>query len=280
VTVEGHQTCPHCRAIVQTSICTICGKSSFEEVAATIEPVRQKWWTKLENNEFRRLGVTLLTLALITGGIFIVATRPTSPTVANQLPPPAATTGDPGTAREVEAVDSAEPTAPPIDFVTGLWLDEGLDFSADIARVDDLLAVFPTTWELDELDPPELLTFDGPLDVALIEASQPFAARTIRAGQDAMRVGELWLIASAGDTAGDAYLDAARDRWNSSAAIDQFSPEVGMRLWRLGGDSTLDIWAADLEDRSMVIIQTPVTIAPILLTDSIKAWRRAIDAGQ
>jgi hypothetical protein len=280
VTAEGHQTCPHCRAIVQTSICTICGKSSFEEVAAPIEPVRQRWWTKLENYELRRLGITVLTLALIAGGVLMVVTRSTAPTVANQLPPPVTTTIDPGTAREVEAGDSAEPTAPLIDFVTGLWLDEGLDFSADIARVDELIATFPATWALDELDPPELLTFGGPLDIALIEASQPFAARTIRAGQDDMRVGEIWLIASAGGPAGDAYLAAARDRWDLSAAIGQFSPEVGMRLWRLGGDSSLDIWAADLEDRSMVIIQAPVTIAPILLTDSIKAWRRAIEAGQ
>ena len=141
------------------------------------------------------------------------------------------------------------------------------------------LAAFPSRWARRARAPPVLLTFDGPVDVATLEASQPFAARTIRSEQDKVIVGELWLIASAGSEAGDAYLAAARSRWDLSAAVDQFSPEVGVRLWRLGGDDMTDVWAADLEDKSMVIVQAPVSVAPSVLTNSLSAWRRSIGAG-
>jgi len=288
---------------VQTSICTICGKTSFEKVAAPVERRHEKWWTKFENNELRKLGVTVLVVAMLAGGVLFVVTRPTPQAVANELPPPASTTTDapslepageapsiasgirsnsivvPGAPREVGEGRSPWQAAPPIDFVTGLLLDEDLDFSSDIARVNELLAAFPAMWALSDPDPPVLLTFDGLVDVATLEASQPFAARTIRSERDGANVGELWLIASAGSEAGDAYLAAARARWDLSAAIDQFSPQVGVRLWRLGGDDRTDVWAADLEDRSMVIIQAPVSVAPSLLTDSLRAWRRSIGDG-
>jgi hypothetical protein len=287
---------------VQSTICTICGKSSFEEVTAPVEAPRQKWWTTLENNELRKAGVTVVILACVVGVMAFVLTRPDTTPVATELPPPASTTTAPpslepsgqapsiaggirpsslvvpGVPREVGEGLSPWQSPPPIDFVTGQWLDEELDFTADIARVDELLAVFPVPWALVELDPPQLLTFDGVIDVASIETSQPFAARTIRRAQDGSDVGELWLIASSGTDAGNAYLAAARARWDLAAALDQFSPEVGVRLWRLGGDESINLWASDVDRASLVIIQAPVSVAPVVLTDSLKAWRRAIAA--
>ncbi len=287
---------------MQSTICTICGKSSFEEVAAPIEARREKWWTTLENNELRKLGVTVVILTFVVGAMAFVLTRPDPVPIATELPPPASTTPTtptsepsgqapsiaggirpsslvvPGVPREVGEGLSPWQSPPPIDFITGQWLDEDLDFSDDIARVDELLAVFPAPWALEKLDPPQLLTFDGVIDIATIETSQPFAARTIRRAQDDLDVGELWLIASSGTEAGDAYLAAARARWDLAAAVDQFSPEVGGRLWRLGGDDSINLWASDVDRSSMVIIQAPVSVAPIVLTDSLKAWRRAIAA--
>ena len=266
------------------------------------QEVRQKWWTKLENGELRKVGTTCVLLVLFAGATFFVLSRPDAETVANELPPPASTTTAPpsleprgqapsiaegaqpgvavapGAPREVGAGLSPWQTTPPIDFVSGLLLDDNLDYSSDIARVEELLTSFPEIFVLDRLDPPELLTFVGPLDVETLETSQPIAARTIRRERDGLAVGELWLIASFGTEVGDAYLAAARTRWDSGAAVDQFSTEVGVRLWLLGGDDETNLWASDLDDRSMAIIQAPVGLDPTGLTDAVGAWRKAITA--
>jgi hypothetical protein len=292
--------CPHCKALVQSSICWICGRSSRDEVEAPAQEVRQKWWTKLESGELRKVGTTCVLLVLFAGTTFFVLSRPDAETVANELPPPASTTTAPpsleprgqapsiaegaqpgvavapGAPREVGTGLSPWQTTPPIDFVSGLLLDDNLDYSSDIARVKELLTSFPEIFGLDMLDPPELLTFIGPIDVETLETSQPFAARTIRRERDGLAVGELWLIASSGTEVGDAYLAAARARWDSGAAIDQFSTEVGVRLWLLGADDETNLWASDLDDRSMAIIQAPAGLDPTALTDAIGAWRKAI----
>jgi hypothetical protein len=158
--------------------------------------------------------------------------------------------------------------------VTGLLLDESIDYTVDIERVAELLAAFPGALTVAPLDPPEILTFEGRLDTEQLESTQPFAARTLH-GTDGVAVGELWLIASGGSEVGDAYLAAARARWSLAAAVGQFSPEVGLRLWLLGADSTTNLWASDLDDDSMILVRSPPTIEPRTLTDVLKAWRRA-----
>lgn len=298
VSLEGHQTCPHCRAIVQSTICSICGRSSFEEVAPSAERPKQKWNEAFENNELRKLGVGVLVVALLVGAVAFVVTRPESTPSANELPPPASTTRRPpeptssepapsvvggvkptsgffpGAPREVGEGLSPWETPPAVDFVSGLLLDESLDYSADIDRVAELLDDFPNVLTLNALNPPEILTFGGSVDAEQLETTQPFAARTI-SRDDGLAVGQLWLIASGGTDAGDAYLAAARDRWDVDAAIDQYSPEVGVRLWLLGTDSTINLWASDLEADSMVLVQAPTTADPGVLTDALRAWRRA-----
>lgn len=297
---EGHQTCPHCHALVQSSICRICGKSAFEEIVAPAARDPEKWWRNLENNELRKIGVTIASLAVIAGLLVYVLTRTPAPPIATELPPPAPTTEaprdltpesqapsisdgvirgpvvTPGAPREVGGGRSPWQTAPPIDFITGLLLDVDLDFTLDIERVGELLAAFPESWTLDPLDPAELTTFAGAVPVESVETTQPFGARTIVRAEDGLRVGELWLVASAGTEAGDGYLVAARDRWDLDSALDQYSPEVGVRLWRLGGDDSINIWASDLDDRSMVVIQAPVAVDPAVVTDAFQAWRRSL----
>jgi hypothetical protein len=297
VSVDVHQTCPHCRAIVQSTICTICGKSAFAEVAAPPAPEKQKWTDTLKNNELKKVGFGVLALLVLIAGVAFVLTRPESTATATALPPPASTTTAKPTSTPTEAAPSVVggvkpatgfvPGAPrevgeglspwetplPVDFVTGLLLDESLDFATDIDRVGELLRAFPPVLTLAPLDPPELLTLDGTLDAEQIETTQPFAARTLTRNEGEA-VGELWLIASGGSTPGNAYLAAARNRWNSEAALDNHSPEVGVRLWLLGADTTKNLWVGDLKNDSMVVIQAPLSVHPSVLTDVLKAWRR------
>lgn len=307
MSLDGLQTCPHCRALVQSTICSICGKSAFEEVAPPPPREKARWSDAFEDNELRKVGTTALALLVIAAGVVFVLTRPDPAPTANSLPPPASTTPTvpprpvsterppslvggarpasgflPGAPREVDEGLSPWETPPPVDFLTGLLLDETIDYAADIERVAELLAAFPgelaaETLSLDELDPPELLTYGGSIDAEQVELTQPFAARTLHRADDTA-VGELWLIASAGTEPGDAYLAAARDRWSLDAAVDQFSPDVGLRLWLLATDQSTNLWASDLEDRSMVLVQAPVSVDPVILTDALRSWRRTISS--
>ena len=108
----------------------------------------------------------------------------------------------------------------------------------------------------------------------MVEASQPFAARTLLRPADGVPVGELWLIASAGSDDGNEYLAAANARWDINAAIDQFSPDVGIRLWRLAADTEINLWASNLIDDALVVIQAPLEVEPQVLTNALEAWRR------
>ncbi|MEZ5246855.1 MAG: hypothetical protein R2707_17305 [Acidimicrobiales bacterium] len=285
---------------MQSNTCSICGKSTFDEVAAPPPAAKPRWSDSL-NNELRKVGTALFAIALLAAGTAFVLTRPDTAPSATALPPPVSTTSAvplpttserppslvggarptsgflPGVPREVAEALSPWDTPPPVDLVSGLLLDESLDYADDIARVAELLADFPDEFVLAPLDPPEILTFDGVLDADQLEATQPFAARTLQrtAGSTpgASTLGEVWLIASGGSTAGDAYLAAARERWNREAAIDLFSPEVGLRLWLLGSDGTTDLWVSDLDDDAMILVQAPTTADPAALADVLDTWR-------
>lgn len=266
VPFESLQTCLHCRALVQSSICSICGKTSFEEVAAKADPDQApKWWQKLENNELQKVGGVTAALLLIAIVMGYALTRPEAETVANALPPPVSTTTTttppwladdistpsvanavrtadglvtPGTPREVGDTPSPLETPPPINFITGLLLDADLEFTADIARVHALYGAFPPAFSLAALDPPEILALGGVVDALRVEETQPFAARTIVRTQDGQ--------------------------------------ELGVRLWLLGGNEDLNLWATDLEARSIVAFQAPANVAPSAFTDVLQAWRRGL----
>lgn len=290
---------------MQSTICSICGKSAFDEVAAPAARPRRSGWDALDQGELRRLGAGVLTVALFAGAVVYWVTRPDPEVVATELPPPGPTVTvvddpvptapdapvgadavlptnaiiDPGAPREV-AGDGLAPweTAPPVDFVTGLYLDEDIDYTVDIARVDELLAAFPALLDAAPLDPAEIQTLDGALDVELLETTQPFAARSLRRADNGTDVGELWLLASGGTEQGDAYLAAARARWNVDAAIGNFAGGAGLRIWTLAEGEDRTIWVTDLETDSLLVIQTPPAVSPELLTDTLRAWRRSLAA--
>jgi hypothetical protein len=104
--------------------------------------------------------------------------------------------------------------------------------------VHALYGAFPPAFSLAALDPPEILTLGGVVDALRVEETQPFAARTIVRTQDGQ--------------------------------------ELGVRLWLLGGNEDLNLWATDLEARSIVAFQAPANVAPSAFTDVLQAWRRGL----
>ena len=297
MSVDGLQTCPHCRALVQSHRCSICGRSTTDPVDVPTATPAVHGSDGALRRELRKVGVGLLVIVGVSAAAAFVLTRPNAAPSATALPPPVSTTTVeprpttsepppslvggarpttgfvPGVPREVPAELSPWDSAPPVDLVTGRLLDETIDYGVDIARVADLLAAVPAAYSLAPLDPPELTTFGGRLDADRLEATQPFAARTLR-GPDDAALGSLWLIASGGSATGDAYLAAARARWGVDAAVDRFAPEVGLRVWLLGSDATDNLWGGDLFEDSMVLVRAPVAVDPVLLTDLLDAWRR------
>lgn len=293
---RGH--CPHCGAIAHQSICTICGKSAFEEVVAPPPRVRRKWWQTIDPRTARRQALVLSGIVAFAAVTTYLLTREDPPPDPAALPAPdetsltTSTTSPPGEAPSIDRGDRGPtPTlpdlggvdrdvggglspweeAPPVHFVTGNLLPERDDYTVDIARVQEILAAFPAAFSLDPLEDPELLTFGGPIDLAVTEATQPFAARTMASRTGA--IGELWLIASGGSSDGDTYLAAARARWDTDIAVEQFAPTPGVRLWKLGEDATNQMWVTELTADSLALVQVPVGVPPTSLAAAIEAWR-------
>jgi hypothetical protein len=48
---------------------------------------------------------------------------------------------------------------------------------------------------------------------------------------------------------------------------------VGHRLWLLGADATTTLWASDLDEDSMVLLQSPASVDPAILAEVLDAWR-------
>ena len=264
----------------------------------TPPPARQRWWQRIDPRQAGRQVLITAGGVLLVGAAVYLVTRTDAPPDPDALPDPvtsaASTTsttpgraptvqadrggGDrevtgiaPGIDREVVPAPSPWEEAPPVNFVTGRHLSPDLDFTADIARVAEILAAFPAPLQLEPLDGPEIMTFGGPIDIGETEASQPFAARTVSTGLG--RLGEVWVIASSGSEDGNAYLAAARSRWDPARAIDQYAPEPGLRMWKLGEDDRTQIWVTDLEDMSIVVLQAPVRVEPETLRAIIVEWR-------
>ncbi|MEQ8841594.1 MAG: hypothetical protein RIB98_11480 [Acidimicrobiales bacterium] len=292
------QICPHCRAIVQTSVCSICGKSTFDAVIAPPPAPKRSRAEFFAHEEVRQVAVGAVVILALVAAIGFALNRSDPAPHANPLPPPASTTTVaprpttsepapsvaggarpasgfvPGAPREVGQGLSPWESPPPLDLVGGGLLDPSLDFTTDIGRVDELLTAFPGQFTLASLDPPQLATFGGAVDIELIETTQPFAVRTLILA-DGTAAGELWLIASSGSPAGDDYLAAARARWDTGTALSQYAPDVGLRLWLLATDDTTNLWVGDVDTRAMIVVRAPLDLTPSALTEVLAPWQRA-----
>ncbi|MDG2025530.1 MAG: hypothetical protein P8J50_00295 [Acidimicrobiales bacterium] len=94
---------------MESTICGICGKSAFEDVAAPVIRERQKSWTTLvEQGDPKKVSIVFGLLLPVAVAAVFVLTRPDATVTTTELPPP-----DPDAVpvrEHVEPQDSAPPS--------------------------------------------------------------------------------------------------------------------------------------------------------------------------
>lgn len=292
MTVKGMATCAHCRALISTPICPICGKSVHDPVEA---PPPGPVTRTLAREDRRRLigfGVGIVVIATAGIGARVLLSRAPAEPQPTVLAAPTETTTTvrtEGDAPTVTRPDGPVPTLPsfsgegaeravgpnpspwrgdaPVDVVTGDLLADA-DHSAGVAAVAAMLAGIPEGWTL----APTTATEVQGVPLAAVEASQGFAARTV--SDDFGLIGDVWVIARGPrrDDASAHYFDQAVGRWGAANAIDTFAPEPGVRIHLVAADGIDAVWVDQRAD-ALLVFTVPSTTDLSRLTDLVDAWR-------
>ena len=189
-----------------------------------------------------------------------------APTIARPEAP-TASAPDPLVDIEVDsaaerAVGGASPwDAPvPVDVLTGNLLPD-VDYTAGIEAVAVILATGVAPFELGD---PTLLANANDVEFSDAEQTQPFAARGV--SLDGAPVADLWLFAAPNDDTdpSSAYVETAIAAWPVDAAIQQYSPEVGVRVWQVADDGEVAVWV-EARPRRLVVLWTDSTTDPAIL---------------
>lgn len=286
MTVKGMPNCPHCQALLQGSICNICGKSERDPVEVVeAPPPPSRWATDLDRNQLGVLVTVVLVVIVGALGVWLYMNREAVQPAPAALPAPTDTiiraefdapstersedipvvtvapvevTGaEEGAARDVGSVSSPWDEAPPISVVTGELLDL-VEYDTGIERVAELVAAVNLPFEL----APPAVTTSGAIEVAAAETNQPFAARSL--ADNGIVFADVWIMAG-GDDASDAYLLAAKTKWSAGEPLDSYSPGPGIRLSLIVDDGTNALWVRHATDHLVLLWVTsgsdPVPLA-------------------
>ncbi len=286
MTVKGMPSCPHCQALLQGSICNICGKSERDPVeVVALPPAPSRWATDLDRSQFGILVTVVLVVIVGALGAWLYMNRqPVQPAPAalpaptdtiiraesdapiterpediplSTVAPVEVTGAEEGAARDVGSISSPWDEAPPISILTGDLLDL-VEYDVGIERVAALLASVNLPFELGA---PTTATF-GTIELAAAETNQPFAARSV--GDTGIAFADVWIMAG-GDDASDAYLLAAKAKWSDDEPLDSYSPGPGIHLSLIADDGTDALWVRHATDHLVLLWVTsgsdPVPLA-------------------
>lgn len=272
-------TCAHCRALISTPICPICGKSEHDEVEVEeTGPLRRRGMTPEDRRRVIGFGAFVGTCLLVAGLAYVLLKREPAEPIPTTLAAPTETTSTIRTEGDAPTVTRpAAPAQPLPTFETGAEREVGTgsnpwrgqvprniltgdllpdaELGPGIEAVADLLTAAPAGWTISATEATEA---DG-IDLAAAESSQPFAARAV-SGEDGP-LGDLWLFARGPrtDDASAVLLDQARSRWPVDGAIDTFSPKAGVRIHLISDDGTDAVWVDDRADAVFVFFVDSAT---------------------
>ena len=289
--VKGMSTCAHCRALISTPICPICGKSIHDEVEIEdLGPIKR---TMATEDRRRVIGfATFVIVAIVASvGVYVVLNREAPEATPTLLAAPTETTStirtdgdaptvtrpdgpveplptfETGAEREVGAGASPWAGGVPRNLLDGELLPDA-DFDAGIEAVAAMLAAVPDGWSFDSA-PTEAV---NGVDLRAAETSQPFAARLV--SDEAGILGEVWVFARGPrrDDASAALLDQALAKWPTDMATESFSPKAGVRVHLLLDDGNQAVWIDERDDALLVFI-VESGIDPARIGGLAAAWR-------
>ena len=271
--VKGMSTCAHCRALISTPICPICGKSIHDEVEVEdLDPVKR---TMATEDRRRVIGfATFVFVAIIASvGAYVVLNRETPEATPTLLAAPTETTSTIRTEGDAPTVTRPDgPVEPLPTFETGAEREVGTganpwrgavprnvlngdllpdaDYGPGIDAVAAMLADTPDGWTFAAAVTLEL----HGVAVEAAETSQPFAARSIV--DENGDLGEIWIFARGPSTtdASAALLADAQAKWPVDLATETFSPEVGVRIHLLADNGSQAIWLDERDDALVVFV--------------------------
>ncbi|MEM9465554.1 MAG: hypothetical protein AAGA90_09275 [Actinomycetota bacterium] len=293
--VHGLSTCAHCGALLNGSVCAICGKSERDEVEVVEEAPRERGLPAETRRQLLGMGGGLVAVILVAVLGHAYLTRPPSepeplalatPTPTSSTTTVPAPTVQPPTIDRPDAADAPPPTievgaersvvpsdgtnpwngAPARNVLSGDALDN-TDYRPGIEATAAVVSRIPAPFTATEPTQPE---WNG-IDLDRAEQSQPFAARAIADASGTIT--DVWVIAR-GPSMTDgsaAYVRQALETWPDEAAIDTFSPRPGVRLHQLTDDGTETIWL-DRRDTWLVLYRAPSGTDPGLLGVISDAW--------
>lgn len=292
MTVKGMATCAHCRALISTPICPICGKSEHDEVEIEdAGPIRRRGLSAEDRRRVIGFGAFLATTAAVVAITYVLLNREPAEPVPTALAAPTETTSTIRTEGDAPTVTRPPAPAEPLPtFETGAEREVGTgsnpwrgdvprnvlngellpdaDYGPGIDAVADLLAAAPPAWTFTTPETTEA----GGVDLEAAETSQPFAARAVTDENGAL--GDLWVFARGqrSDDASAALLDEARSRWPIDEALDSFSPKAGVRIHLIADDGNGAVWVDDRPDAVIVFLVGPGT-DPARIGGLAAAWR-------
>ena len=124
--IKGMSTCAHCKALISTPICPICGKSIHDEVEIEdLGPIKR---TMATEDRRRVIGfATFVVLAVVlSAGVYVVVNRETAEPVPTLLAAPTETTSTIRTEGDAPTVTRPDgPVEPLPTFETGAERDVG-----------------------------------------------------------------------------------------------------------------------------------------------------------
>ena len=289
--VKGMSTCAHCRALISTPICPICGKSIHDEVEVEdLGPIKR---TMAADDRRRLIGFATFVVVVIVAsvGAYVILNRETPEASPTLLAAPTETTSTIRTEGDAPTVTRPDgPVDPLPTFETGAERDVGAgaspwrggvprnvldgeilpdaDFDAGIQAVAAMLAATPEGWTFDPAPTEEV----NGVDLLAAETSQPFAARLVTDEEGVL--GEVWVFARGPrrDDASAALLDQARAKWPTDMATESFSPKAGVRVHLLFDDGTQAVWVDERDDALLVFI-VDAGVDPARIGGFAAAWR-------
>ncbi|MEM9521830.1 MAG: hypothetical protein AAGA37_21155 [Actinomycetota bacterium] len=263
VPVDGLPACPHCGAILNTTVCVICGKTDRDDVQLVAKAPVQRGLTRTSKLQLTAFAVGFLALIGAGGFTYLQLTKQPERVEPTALAAPPSTTTPAITdaaARIVPMVHAGR------NVLTGAAF-ASVDHQPGIDAVAAIANRGPAGFTLSG---PEQAVWND-IDLVGAETTQPFAARSIV--NDTATLADVWIIAGGDESGTDsaAYLELAQSILSPTNASTSIAVTADRDLHQLSNDGNRTLWV-DIRDTWMLVYWAPDSTTTETLTAISAAW--------